>query len=957
MPALAPFFEAVRSAAPKPLWSLGVKIAREQGVVCEKRTPSEILLRVATEGRALSATVQLWPEDEDWHCDCGRATAACEHVAASVIALRRAEEQGQEIPSASSLAVRLNYHFKRHLESLVLEREFESGEQIFPVVRSLHTTSRENGLPFSPSKADVTVDSLVGETVGRVLPASKMDQVLRLLQDTPYAFLDNRPIEVCRAVPPYQVVLEDRGDSEVHLFLEKIVGVEEVFSNGAALFEGKLCPADEPDFTLAEKELWRGKVFSPPQFTDLVSRLLPALKAKIKVQIRTRRLPLDRAEDLPRLVVHTSGSREGMSVLPLIVYGDPPYARVDGGALTLLGDSQRVPERDVALEQRIAGNFRSQMGLSVGRRADFVGETAIGIAERLEALKLPVVGDVLAAFRRKPPLEAEFSVNGDQFEVRFRTADGEGVDTERVFRAWQEGNMRIPLLGGGWAPIPQAWLEQHGHTVLDLIEARNPQGHLPAFARPELARLCEALDTPCDPDLSTLRNSVEGFDRIPEAALPSDLTATLRPYQKHGVDWLCFLKAHEMGALLADDMGLGKTLQTLCVLERPSLIVAPTSVLPNWQKEIARFRPGLRVQVFHGSERELDAGADITLTSYALLRRDAALLGAVDWDSVVLDEAQNIKNAESQSAQSAFALKARFRVALTGTPVENRAEDLWSLFHFLNPGLLGGRSRFSERLEALLPKIKPFVLRRLKREVAPELPARTELVLYCELEEEERAIYTAVLAATRKEVVEKIQGGKGVLAALEALLRLRQAACHPGLLPGKSRADSSKLRLLREKLEESVGEGHKALVFSQWTGLLDLLEPGLQASNLDFCRIDGSTPAEKRASIVEQFQSPDGPPLLLMTLKAGGVGLNLTAADHVFLIDPWWNPAAEDQAADRAHRIGQDRPVFIHRLVSRDTVEEKILALQEAKRQIAAGALSGTAAAGLTKDDLIALLG
>jgi SNF2 family DNA or RNA helicase len=307
-------------------------------------------------------------------------------------------------------------------------------------------------------------------------------------------------------------------------------------------------------------------------------------------------------------------------------------------------------------------------------------------------------------------------------------------------------------------------------------------------------------------------------------------------------------------------------------------------------------------------------------------------------------------------------------VALTGTPVENRLAELWSQLHFTNPGLLGDRRAFEERYGRpiaegdigaavrLRQRIAPFVLRRAKAEVAPELPPRTDLVLHAELSESERALYDALRATTRKEVLEKLTSGAPIFQALEALLRLRQAACHPALVPGQQAETSAKIELLLESLEESVAEGHKALVFSQWTSLLDRIEPHLESANIAFARLDGST--RKRGELVARFQSDDGPPVLLVSLRAGGVGLNLTAADSVFIMDPWWNPAVEDQAADRAHRIGQDRPVFVYRLVARDTVEERILALQEHKRGLADAALGDGARAGggVTREELIGLL-
>jgi SNF2 family DNA or RNA helicase len=471
------------------------------------------------------------------------------------------------------------------------------------------------------------------------------------------------------------------------------------------------------------------------------------------------------------------------------------------------------------------------------------------------------------------------------------------------------------------------------------------------------------------PDLGGLRMLVSDFKGIKEATLPDDLHAELREYQVVGVNWLFFLKEMGIGGILADDMGLGKTIQTLCILEHRSLVVVPTSVLSNWKKEAKRFRPNLRVHIYHGTQRTYDTEADVILTSYAILRNDLKKFQEEEWSVVVLDEAQAIKNPRSQTAQAAFQLRARFRVALTGTPIENRLEELWSQMHFLCPGFLSGIKNFRKQYEVpiangnqgvakrLRERIKPFVLRRLKKDVAKELPPRTNMTLYCTLKDEERSLYDAVRAATYESMVRALEEGKkfSVMSALEALLRMRQASCHSGLLPGQTAETSSKVELLIERLLELTAAGHKALVFSQWTQLLNRIEPHLKSNNISFVRLDGST--KNRGDIVDRFQADDGPSIFLASLKAGGTGLNLTAADHVFLMDPWWNPAVEDQAADRAHRIGQDKPVNVYRIVSENTVEEKVLKLQDRKRLIADAALNNAAqASAVTKEELMSLL-
>jgi SNF2 family DNA or RNA helicase len=460
---------------------------------------------------------------------------------------------------------------------------------------------------------------------------------------------------------------------------------------------------------------------------------------------------------------------------------------------------------------------------------------------------------------------------------------------------------------------------------------------------------------------------VRGAHEAHAIALPPGLRAELRHYQSDGYAWLTTLRDAELGGLLADDMGLGKTVQAIAAMRGRILVVSPRSVLHNWAQEIARFRPDLAVARFDGAGRALDPKADVTLTTYGLLRNEIDALAAARFDMVFLDEAQTIKNPDSQVARAAFRLDAGSRFCLTGTPIENRLDELWSLMRFAVPGLLGPRDDFGDRYaraiergdreagERLRKRVRPFVLRRTKKEVLPELPPRSEAVLYADLGAEERALYDAVRAATKKEIVERLAQGAGILAALEALLRMRQAACHPGLLPNREAASSAKVDRLMASLEELAGEGHRALVFSQWTSFLDLVEPHLRAAGIPFLRLDGST--RDREGVVRDYQAPGGPPVLLLSLKAGGTGLNLTAADHVFLLDPWWNPAVEEQAADRAHRIGQDKPVMVYRIVSKDTVEERILALQDKKRALSDAIVSGGGVTGgVTREDILELL-
>jgi SNF2 family DNA or RNA helicase len=458
----------------------------------------------------------------------------------------------------------------------------------------------------------------------------------------------------------------------------------------------------------------------------------------------------------------------------------------------------------------------------------------------------------------------------------------------------------------------------------------------------------------------TSRARLQEFEGIEEADPPASFRGTLRHYQREGLGWLRFLREFGLGGCLADDMGLGKTVQVLALLaeraKRPSIIIVPRSLVFNWMREAERFTPNLRVLDYSGGRRkpsDIETGNwDIVLATYGTLRSDIAHLSRIEFEYAILDEAQAIKNANTASAKAARLLRAKQRLALSGTPIENRIEELWSLFEFLNPGMLGAASTFaimadlatdaepSDGLagrEILRRALRPLILRRTKEQVAPELPERVEQTLYVDLEPPQRQFYMELLAATRRSLlseVDRVGVGGARMHILEALLRLRQAACHPVLVdPARPNLPSAKLDALIPTLEEIVEEGHKAIVFSQFTRFLAIVRARLEAANIPYEYLDGAT--RNREAHVDRFQSPSGPPVFLISLKAGGHGLNLTAADYVYLLDPWWNPAVEAQAIDRAHRIGQTRRVMATRLVARGTIEEKVIELQESKRAIA----------------------
>jgi len=549
------------------------------------------------------------------------------------------------------------------------------------------------------------------------------------------------------------------------------------------------------------------------------------------------------------------------------------------------------------------------------------------------------------------------------------------------------------------ARIETARIEPLARLVTDWAErapgADDPRPlRIDGFTAVQLAAALPELEVPqALAPLRALRARVEGFERLPAVAPPAAFAASLRPYQLDGLAWLQFVAGCGLGGILADDMGLGKTVQVLAHvaceqaagrLVAPVLVVAPTSLVFNWQDEAARHAPGLRVLALTGADRaaRFDSidGHDLVVTSYSLLPRDLATLSARRWHAVVADEAHRVKNPRTQAALALRSLRAGHRIALTGTPVENHLGELWSVMQFAVPGLLGGDEAFrrkfrapierrvgsaeaAERLQALERRIRPFLLRRTKEGVLAELPALTEVVRRVDLGREQRDLYESIRAAMDARVREALARGgfeRGRIVVLDALLKMRQACCDPSLLalPAARRVTrSAKREELLELLRTLVDEGRKVLVFSQFTTMLDRIETAIDAdavlARVPRTRLDGDT--DDRRGAVDSFQQGDAQ-LFLLSLKAGGVGLNLTAADTVIHYDPWWNPAVQAQATDRAHRIGQDKPVFVYKLVCAGTIEERMLQLQATKSELARVVLAGgQGMAALTRDDLLAL--
>ena len=694
----------------------------------------------------------------------------------------------------------------------------------------------------------------------------------------------------------------------------------------------------------------------------------------------------------PIVQIRTDSSAAGSSLLASVgfEYGET-RVEAEGGTTIFDPAKRRLVRRDPTSERAA---LKRLVDLGFQRRWDYGhGRQVL----RLSPAHLPrVVHDLTAdgwrveaegrAFRTAKAMRSDVRSGIDWFELHGSVDFGDGLTAplSRLLEALRHGRTTVVLDDGSEGMVPEDWLRRFagiavaGDASGDHVRFRTSQAALldAALAREPEVRFDERFVLTREA-LATLGGGLAPLDAARSFA------GTLRDYQRDALGWFAFLQRFGFGGCLADDMGLGKTVMVLAWLDRlrarrevkgPSLVVVPLSVLFNWMQEASRFAPELKVLDFSGADRSVSRvrGHHLVLTTYGTLRRDALLLKDVEFEYVILDEAQAIKNASTAAAKAARLLRARRRLALSGTPVENHLGELWSLFDFLNPGMLGTSASFArhgvaaarrdpEALDVLARGVRPFILRRTKAQVAPELPPRSELTIRCELQGAQRELYDELRGHYRAALLRRIRREglqKSKMQILEALLRLRQAACHPGLVdPRRASGPSAKFDALIPQLAEIREEQHKVLVFSQFTSLLALLRARLDADGTAYEYLDGST--RDRELHVRRFQEEPSCDLFLISLKAGGLGLNLTAAEYVFLLDPWWNPAVEAQAIDRAHRIGQTRHVFAYRLLAVDTVEEKIVELQQSKRDLADAIVRADAGLlrSLKPEDLEILLG
>ncbi|MCB9666699.1 MAG: DEAD/DEAH box helicase [Myxococcales bacterium] len=753
---------------------------------------------------------------------------------------------------------------------------------------------------------------------------------------------------------------------------------------------------------------WLQRLYRSPAIVQPMSELprllvdfIPRVAASLGTQLPDLSSVADLIDAQPRFQLRANGDLLQAELRLRVLYDDLAFDVPVNGfpsplAIQHSGQRPRVLRRDVGSEMTAVQKLMD-LGAQVNEAGDALvmeGDAAVsfwteGLATLPDAWERFVPSDLSDVTVRESPVTPQMRVSSGVdwlgLDMTF-SADGVAVSADELRACLEHGRRLVKLADGTYAPVTSEEVGPVLERMAEILATSGSQGKLPLSQAGRVQDLLRIIsDQKITPTVKTLFGKLADAGQIEPVAKPRSLKATLRPYQKEGFSWLVFLHNLNTGGILADDMGLGKTLEAIALLlwlksqnkDALSVVVAPTSVVPNWEREINKFAPTLKVAVWHGPDRQkmaADVGkADVMITSYALLRRDEEFLQTLELDYAILDEAQHIKNPLSATARAAKRLKSKRRLAMTGTPIENRLSEIWSIFDFVSPGLLGDLKTFEEKFSRPIERgdadtaarlratIHPFVMRRTKQEVAKDLPEKIEQEIIVPLADEQSKLYQQILAEVRKSVLSEIdkQGvNKAQIQILAALTRLRQVACDPRLLKLTGtweEEESGKLGALREIVSNALEGGHRVLVFSQFVEMLKLIREMLDSREIVYEYLDGST--KDRQERVDRFNTDESCPVFLVSLKAGGTGLNLTGADTVVHFDPWWNPAVEDQATDRAHRIGQTKIVNVYRLIARDTVEEKILQLSAKKRELVSNVLvsEGGPMKGLTRDDVVEL--
>ena len=813
----------------------------------------------------------------------------------------------------------------------------------------------------------------------------------------PYVFLENSdiPVQLIAARPVLSVVESSKGGYKLESDVTDLHS--EVFIEKETNTRYKIYHIDKQQREIIEAVKKGQKI--PEAGKEKLLKVLEHFSAHMTVQtdlavsgdhVQARQVEAD-SRIRVQLLPLGEGLKAEMFVKPFGAH--PPYCKPGKGGKALMAN-QNGERLQVTRNMELEMQFADRILTDIQTIESFdVNEGVMTFGNPLDALELLDIlrrhGDItVVEWPEGERLKVRYSANFENLNLRMKSGvdwfelEGElKLDEEMVvsigqlLELVQQGHGRfVELAGGEFIALS----EQFKRRLAELSAFSNITKKTATINRFASASIADSFEDftnlKVDRAWRDFRKRLKEAQNI-EITIPAALQAELRPYQEEGYRWMTRLAAWGAGACLADDMGLGKTVQAIAsLLQRasmgPALVVSPVTVRANWISEVNRFAPSLSVKTLNNGDRtetlaSLGAG-DLLITSYGLLQSEEEALAAVEWATVVLDEAHAIKNYHTKTSKVAMSLKAGFRMILTGTPLQNHLGEMWNLFQFINPGLLGTLPHFTDHFikpadnnarRRLKKLISPFILRRTKTAVLDELPPKTEIIRKIELSAEEMAFYEAL----RRRAIETIQNddspqGARHLKALAEITRLRQACCHPKLVEPKIDIGSTKLSTFMEIAAELKENGHRALVFSQFVTHLSLVRKALDNQGFSYQYLDGSTPPAKRETAVKQFQAGSGD-LFLISLKAGGLGLNLTAADFVIHLDPWWNPAIEDQASDRAHRIGQNRPVTVYRLVAEHTIEEKIIKLHNTKRDLADSLLEGSdQSAKLSMEELLALI-
>lgn len=904
-------YEEMRESSEKKTWARGLELSRQNQIFDLGYSNQVRNFVVREQAKAVDYAVTLDSLNLDWSCTCLEAESPCSHSVASVLAWRQ-ESEGRSIPHLHDSKWTLSYIIEPLNGALYVKRSLVRKDEIKPLPMSLQSLKSHisNSSEISARNSDLELDRVLGESEGEGEGDTHRLSLSQFsaLQALEVKFRD-KEIQFDRTPRGLSLWIRKEGGG-VSIKLENESG--EVFQD-FILMDSTIYPLVKLPFSPSDEQSLRsGKYLGAKESLDFMSRSLPRFKSLMPVYNQGA----DSEKMIVQVGIQSWENEASLFYKFLLVYGDPVLAFLEGEDLSTMGS--RIPIRSRDEEYRVLVEFERATGQTLDRVYRVDVPEAFEVARRFFAGRYPLLGGAIENFATMTEGSPKLTISNSRFV--FSLGNHSYSHKEIAARLSSGGAFRQK--DGRWLQMSRAWLEGEGKKVMDILLMNGD--HATSGSVLSINKFVSFQDKD-----SEFHQLILDWDKVfPVFQSPIHL----RPYQLEGAKWLAKLQNLKLGGILADEMGLGKTYQTLLSLSTPSLVVAPTSLLGNWLREARQARPELNVGVLHGPSRDWDLSFDIYITSYGTVRSDMEKLKEIPFKTAVLDEAQNIKNPHAKTSVACFSLTADSRIALSGTPFENSISDLWSLMNFCVPGLLGTFDYFKahyskpEDVIRLKQNISPFVLRRLKSDVALQLPEKSVQVVRCTMESDQRDFYTSLLGKIKTELV----NAESSMSILTGLLRLRQAACDPFLVDSSSSAGSSKLEYLVEALGELHQNGQAALVFSQWTSLLDRLESRLKSLGLGWSRLDGAT--ADREGAVREFMGGETS-IFLISLKAGGTGLNLTRADHVFILDPWWNPAVEEQAMARAHRMGREGKVFVHRLVCEETVEEKIVDLQMEKTE------------------------